>query len=101
MRECDPEIYASGSKFELQEIGDFQIPEPIESGIPPHVWDMVVNAPPMEDDKPSDEVIALAEKRQSVRAEKNWAESDSLRDEISALGWTVQDSKDGYTLVRT
>jgi hypothetical protein len=101
VRECDPEIYASGSKFELQEIGDFQIPEPIESGIPPHVWDMVINAPPLEDDQPPDEVIALAEKRLSARAEKNWAKSDSLRDEISALGWTVQDSKDGYTLVRS
>jgi hypothetical protein len=101
VRECDPEIYASGSKFELQEIGDFQIPEPIESGIPPHVWDMVINAPPLEDDQPPDEVIALAEKRLSARAEKNWTESDNLRDEISALGWTVQDSKDGYTLVRS
>ncbi len=100
VRECDPEIYASGSKFGLKEIGDFQIPEPIESGIPPHVWNMVINAPPLEDDKPSDEVVALAEKRLSARAEKNWAESDNLRDEISALGWTVQDSKDGYTLVR-
>ena len=101
VRACDPEIYPSGTKFELKEIGDFKIPDPIEGDIPSHVWDMVVNAPPLEDDKPSDEVVALAEKRLSVRAEKNWAESDKLRDEISALGWTVQDSKEGYTLVRS
>lgn len=101
VRECDPEIYPSGSKFEMKEIGDFKIPNPIESDIPSHVWDMVVNAPPLETDTPSDDVIRLAEKRLTARAEKNWAESDKLRGEISALGWTVQDSKEGYTLVRS
>jgi hypothetical protein len=100
VRECDPEIYPSGSKFELSEIGDLNLPDPIEKGIPPHVWEMVVNAPPLEDDKPSDKVVALAEKRQSARSAKNWAESDRLRDEIAAHGWTIQDSKDGYTLVK-
>jgi hypothetical protein len=27
-------------------------------------------------------------------------ESDKLRDEIYALGWAVQDNKDGYKLVK-
>lgn len=101
VRECDPEIYPSGSRFDLMEIGDIHIPDPIDSGIPPNVWDMVVNPPPLEDDEPSDQVIALAEKRLAVRAEKKWAESDKLRDEIAALGWMIQDSKDGYELVRS
>lgn len=101
VRECDPEMYPSGSKFELKEIGDFKIPDPIDKGIPENVWDMVVNAPPLEEDKPSDEVIDLAEQRLTARAEKNWAESDKLRDEIAEFGWIVQDSKDGYTLVRS
>lgn len=101
VRACDPEIYPSGSKFEMKEIGDFQVPDPIERDIPSQVWDMVVNAPPLDDDLPSGEVIALAEKRLTARAEKNWAESDKLRDEIAALGWMVQDSKEGYTLVRS
>lgn len=100
VRECDPEIYPSGSKFGLKELGDFGIPDPLESGIPSHVWDMVVNAPPLEEDKPSDEVVALAEKRQAARDDKNWEASDRLRDEIADLGWIVQDGKDGYTLVR-
>jgi len=101
VRECNPEIYPSGSKFELNEIGEFIVPNPIEKDIPENVWDMVVNAPPLEDDKPSDEVISLAEKRLTVRAEKNWAESDKLRNEIAALGWTVQDKKNGYELVKS
>ncbi|HQU37468.1 MAG TPA: hypothetical protein PLR65_12860, partial [Anaerolineales bacterium] len=69
--------------------------------IPPHVWEMVVNAATLGDDNPSDEVTALAEERLAARANKNWAESDRLRDKISALGWTVQDAKDGYKLVKS
>ena len=100
VRECNPEMYASGSKFPLSELGEFRIPEPIEKGIPPHVWEMCLNAPPLDDDQPSEHVIALVEQRVLARAKKNWAESDKLRDEIAALGWTVQDSKDGYELVK-
>ncbi len=45
-----------------------------------------------------EEVIRLAEERLKARAEKNWAESDRLRSEISALGYSIKDSKDGYEL---
>lgn len=100
VRECDPEIYPSGSKFELREIGKFAVPDPIESRIRTDAWEMVVNAPPLKVDRPSEEVLILAEKRQAARDEKNWAESDRLRDEIAARGWTVQDGRDGYNLVR-
>jgi len=100
VRACDPEMYPSGSKFSMKELGDFHIPDPIEKDIPAHVWDMVLNAPPLDDDQPPVEVIALAKQRLTVRANKNWAESDKLRDEIYALGWAVQDSKEGYTLVK-
>ena len=100
VRECDPEIYSSGSKFALNELGDIHIPDPIEKDIPANVWDMVMNAPPLEEDEPSDEIVALAEQRVSARANKNWTESDKLRDQITALGWSVQDSKDGYKLVK-
>ena len=100
VRECDPEMYPSGSKFPLSELGEFRIPDPIEKDIPAHVWDMCLNAPPLEEDQPSEEVTILVKKRAAARADKNWAESDKLRDEIAALGWIVQDSKDGYKLVK-
>jgi cyanophycinase-like exopeptidase len=100
VRECDPEIYPSGSKFPLNELGEFRLPEPIEKDVPAHVWEMCLNAPPLEEDQPSKEVIVLVERRAAARASKNWPESDKLRDEIAALGWIVQDSKDGYKLVK-
>jgi len=98
--DCDPVMHPAGMKFPLSEIGDIKIPGPIESGISKQAWDMVLNAPPLDDEKPSDEIIALAEERLAARANKNWAESDKLRDKIAALGWTIQDSKESYKLVK-
>ncbi len=46
------------------------------------------------------EVLALMEERQAVRAAKDWGRSDQLRDAISALGWTVKDTKQGPQLTR-
>ncbi|MDE7087285.1 MAG: hypothetical protein K2O67_03735, partial [Clostridia bacterium] len=47
-----------------------------------------------------DEVRALAEKRWQAKKDKNWAEADSLRAQIDNLGYTVKDSKDGYTIIK-
>ena len=44
------------------------------------------------------EVQALLDLRAKARAERNWAESDRLRDEIAAAGWAVKDSKDGQSV---
>ena len=46
------------------------------------------------------EVTALAELRSQARACKDWKSSDSLRDQIQSLGWTVKDTKDGQKLTR-
>ena len=98
VRECDPEIYATGASFPLSELGDVNIPEPLNAGIPENVLGMVTAEAKQEDDILPLEVQALAEQRQKVREEKNWAESDRLRDEIEALGWQVQDTPDGPKL---
>lgn len=46
-------------------------------------------------------IQALAESRWQARLARNWAESDALRDQLSAQGWLVKDSKDRYTLEPT
>ena len=46
------------------------------------------------------EVLALVEQRQQARADKQWAESDRLRDEIAQRGWIVKDTKDGQEVKR-
>ena len=38
--------------------------------------------------------------RAKARAEKNWAESDRLRDEITALGYVLKDTKQGQQVTK-
>jgi cysteinyl-tRNA synthetase len=53
--------------------------------------------PATEDETPilPAEVQALIGSRAQARTSKNWAESDRLRDELKALGYTVEDTKQG------
>ena len=46
------------------------------------------------------EIQALLDRRAEARKQKDWAESDRLRDEIAALGWQVKDSKDGQACTK-
>ena len=43
--------------------------------------------------------LELLERRQAARGAKDWAEADSLRDELAARGWTVRDGPEGAELV--
>jgi len=47
-----------------------------------------------------EEVQKLVEDRQAVRAAKDWARSDQLRDAIQDLGYTVHDTKDGMKVIK-
>jgi Cysteinyl-tRNA synthetase len=44
------------------------------------------------------EIAALVEARAEARKNKQWAESDRLRDELAAKGWEVRDSKEGQKI---
>jgi len=43
-------------------------------------------------------LVKLAADRWAAKQAKNWAESDRLRDEITAGGWEIKDTKEGYEL---
>ncbi|MBQ8885365.1 MAG: cysteine--tRNA ligase [Clostridia bacterium] len=47
-----------------------------------------------------EEVKRLAEERFEARKNKDWAKSDELRARLSALGYAVKDSKEGYELIK-
>jgi cyanophycinase-like exopeptidase len=98
VRECDPEIYATGSQFPLEELGEIRIPTELHKGIPGDVWEMVQSAREPGEEEPPEEVLTLVEERQQARADKNWAASDRLRDEIAEMGWQVQDTPEGWNL---
>ena len=46
------------------------------------------------------EVLNLAKDRQQARKQKDWTESDRLRDEIKKLGFEIKDSKEGFELTK-
>jgi cysteinyl-tRNA synthetase len=48
-----------------------------------------------------DDIWALLDEREHARAARNWAESDRLRDTLSARGWRVEDSREGQRLIET
>ncbi|HTP00291.1 MAG TPA: hypothetical protein VMJ64_02885 [Anaerolineales bacterium] len=100
VHDCEAKIYPAGAKFALSQLGTAAMPEPFEEGISQKAWDMINNAPEPEDEQPSAEVLALLDRRQQARTARQWAESDRLREQIAALGWTVQDTKDGQKLVK-
>ncbi|MBR2918794.1 MAG: hypothetical protein IKC29_01900, partial [Clostridia bacterium] len=41
------------------------------------------------------EVMALVNERAEAKANKNWALADEIRAKITALGYSVKDTKDG------
>ena len=100
---CDgkeTKIYPAGAEFGMNELGTLKTPE-LDEGISTAALDFLRNAPEPElDSVPSAEALALVESRQEARAEKDFGKSDRLRDQIAALGWTVQDSPDGQKLVK-
>ena len=54
-----------------------------------------------QDETLPEEVKKLVSARQRARTEKNWADSDRLRDEIQAMGYIVQDTKDGMKVFKS
>ncbi len=54
--------------------------------------------PEQEDIEIPQDVLALMEQRKQARQEKNWAESDRLRDLIKEKGYEVKDTKDGMNI---
>ena len=47
-----------------------------------------------------EEILKLVEQRKIAREEKNWEESDRLRDEINNLGYSIKDTKNGIEIER-
>ncbi len=94
------EIYPAGEEFEMDELGALHLPD-LDEGISKSALDLLRNAPdPKLDIVIPAEVRQLTESRQQARADKDWAKSDHLRDEIIKLGWEVRDGAEGWELVK-
>ncbi len=52
----------------------------------------------LKEEEIPEEIKKLAEKRWQAKQNKNWLESDRLRQEILNLGWQMEDNKNDYQL---
>lgn len=100
IKQGKPTALPAGARIALREFGAVSLPDPIGKGITKRAWEMADKMPPFADEQPSAAVLALSSNRQQARRQKNWAESDRLREQIAAMGWMVQDTEVGQQLVR-
>lgn len=95
--------FPNGETFSIHELGPFVLPEP-QAGIPVDVWERVeaahIAAQDQEEQaaRPPADVLALVEKREEVRAQKEWDAADAMRDKIEKMGWKVLDTPEGAVL---
>ena len=88
--------FAPSGRFSLAEFGPFAWPEP-DAGLPPEVWAEAM-AHSEEDELEQavpEEVLALVEQREAARAQRDWAQADTLRQQAAALGWQIRDTPAG------
>ncbi len=95
--------YPAGEKIPFEEIGPLSVSDP-SFGISPSVWALAQNAPSpaaVAEETPPAEALRLAAERQTARERKDWAAADVYRQQISALGWAVQDTPNGPKLLKS
>jgi len=88
--------FAPSGRFSLAEFGPFAWPEP-DAGLPPAVWAEAM-AHSEEDESEQavpEDVLALVEQREAARAQRDWAQADTLRQQAAALGWQIRDTPAG------
>ena len=91
--------YPSGSRFPISDLGQWQIPEnqpDLTTEILENI--RVKRMERNEGKKPQEEVIKLANKRQTAREQQDWQTADQIRDQLVNLGWEVLDTETGYEL---
>ena len=93
-------LYAAGSAFPVEELCAVRLPAP-EAGIPPGVWQEVLNGRTEEDGTPSWEAASLFQRREHARRLNDWSTADALRVRLVDLGYKVVDSPTGSQLRRT
>ena len=61
-------------------------------------WDLPDADSQNQDVEVPEKVQLLANQRWEAKSNKDWAESDRLRDEINSYGWIIKDDKEGFKL---
>jgi len=105
LRDNEKTFIPSGRHFPASLLGDFHLPQAGQA-IPEAIWErtradvVAAKALRMASATPPEAISNLVELREQARVEKNWSESDRLREQITDLGWQVQDTETGPQLTQ-
>jgi hypothetical protein len=99
LRDGAEEVICTGCSIDLSDLGEFDLCDPLD-GISEVSWQKGLDIQTVkgETEKPSPDLVQLAERRESARLDKDWGTADKLRIEIEDQGWIIQDNPDGYSL---
>lgn len=86
-------VFVSGQTFDLNVLGKIKTPK-LDKGLPADVVEAVQSAEQSSASLPPD-VAALIEKREIARQEKDWPQSDALREQLADQGYLVEDTPQG------
>lgn len=82
------QVVEAGGSFPMAWLGEVRLPPPIEVRPPS-------GAPGFPRPELPPEVAALIREREAARRRRDWATADALRERILALGYEVQDTREG------
>jgi hypothetical protein len=101
LRECNSRVIPAGKEFPIDELGDYQPPEDIQTGFSTLAGEMVSeNAPNDFLEGVPNEIAVLLEKRRRARLHKQWVSADKIRQQLASLGWLVRDTPEGQKIIR-
>lgn len=92
-RSSEKHVFVSGQTFDLNALGKVKIPK-LNEKLPNDVVEAVLSAEQSSASLPPG-IAALIEKREIARQEKDWPQSDALREQLADQGYLVEDTPQG------
>jgi cysteinyl-tRNA synthetase len=90
---------AEHTVIELLGVLGIDVPQPVECCYPLEVVELASQLSGYAGDDPEAAIEALLAARAAARTEKNWAQADAVRDGLSQLNFTIEDTPQGARVI--
>lgn len=97
IRENRMEAHIQGKTFPFTDLGPYRTPDLIGEQEAAELAHYLQQETP---DQPTQQVMDMVNSRQEARTNKDWKAADRLRNDISELGWQVEDTAEGPRITK-